>query len=110
MELFQRLLGDKQLHDAIEEAHDGGDVDEELFLEQLGIVVAHDRDSLFARRLGHVGLAQEADALVVMDLGHLIWVVFGRDGLDGTPNVEFNETKLHEGNAPLHEPFGRHRA
>lgn len=109
MKLLQRLLGDKELHDAIEEAHDGGDVDKELFLEQLGVIVRQQLDSLPTGGLDLVGLAQKADAFVVMDLGHLVRVVFGRDGLDGASNVEFYEAELHEGDAPLHKPFLGHQ-
>lgn len=104
MELLDGLGSDKQLHEAVDKAHDSWDIDKELLLEQLGVVLRKDLDGLGAGRLDVRRGAEEGDGLVVMDLEELVGVVVGGDGLDGAADVELLEGEFHEGDAPVDEP------
>ena len=104
VELLDGLGRDEKLHEAVDKAHDGGDVDEELLLQQLRVVLRKDLDGLGAGGLDLRRRAEEADGLVVMHLIDLVRVLDVRDGLSSRRDGELLQGELHEGDAPLDEP------
>ena len=95
MEFSSRLVGHEALDDRVHEAHDGGDIDEKLLLEQFGVVLAEDADRLGGRRLDHGRLAEEREGAVVMHLGYFVRVIGRRDGLRCGGEGQVAEGQFH---------------
>ena len=103
MELLDGLWRNEQLHQAINEAHDSGNVDEELLFQELGVILSEDLDGLGGSRLDLSGLAKEGDGFVIVDLVDLVGIVLGGDADGGGGKVEGGDCELHERNTPVEE-------
>ena len=75
MKPLPRPLRHKPLHNLIHETHHPGDIDEELLLQQFGVVLGEDGDGGFRGGADGGREAQKGQTAVVVDLGCFVGVV-----------------------------------